>query len=85
MSKKNKNKRKFTGGATSAEGSAEKASTEAVETKVQTKQSDDDIKKEFTRLAFVIIFILALLVAIYFYNNQTHILQTFTHRLFGMF
>lgn len=46
---------------------------------------DDTLKKDFFHLSGVILFILALLAGIHYYDQQTGFLQTMTSRLFSLF
>lgn len=78
MSKKNKNKRRL------LESSEASVAPVAVAAQVATP-ADDDLKREFKHLARTILFILALLIGLYYYDQQNHVLQTFTNSLMGTF
>jgi hypothetical protein len=85
MSKKNKNKRKFESKSDGAESLVESAKSDDAATKPSEEKIQDDVKREFKKLAVTVVFILAILIGLYYYDQQTHILQTFTHKLFGLF
>lgn len=86
MSKKNKNKNR-----SQASGEMVKVATatpvekEIVAKKPEENGKDDDLKREFRNLALVIILILALLIALYYYDQKTQILDQATEQLFNLF
>lgn len=80
MSKKNKNKYKFLG----QSGTSENRTQDSKTANNPEGNLSYDMKKEFRFLAFVIIFILALLIGLYFYDKQTHVLQYLTNKFFSI-
>jgi len=81
MSKKNKNKFKLGG----QQVGADENGTEKAKSEIAPKSQENlsyDMKKEFRNLAIVIIFILALLIGLYLYDKETHILQYLTGKFF---
>lgn len=79
MSKKNKNKFKNADVSTPLAVAASEAAA-----KPQTVPGDDLIK-EFKHLAIVILFILALLFVIDYYNEKADILRVLTDKLYSLF
>ena len=75
MSKRNRNKNRFV--SPSAPAAAPKSQPEAAQ--------GDTLKKDFLHLGGVILFILALLAGIHYYDQQTGFLQTMTSQLFSLF
>ncbi|MFA7169257.1 MAG: hypothetical protein WC178_00150 [Candidatus Paceibacterota bacterium] len=75
MSKKNKNKYKAT---VQRETSEDK--NKIVSEKPEDKAAAD-FKNEFKHLAITIVFILLILVGLYYYDQQNHILQDFADKL----
>lgn len=84
MSKRNKNKQKFSNQAAPVQ-TVEKSAEEKAEKNTAATQQVDTIKKDFRNLAIIVIFLIVLLFALYFYNKQTHVLQYFTTKLFSLF
>ena len=79
MSKKNKNKRKLPESTEVPGAAKENAAAKPADS------VSDDLKREFKHLALTITFILLLLAAIYYYDQQAHILKTFTDQIMGIF
>lgn len=82
MSKKNKNK--FKNANPTAPAATQPSAAGEAATKQQTAPADD-LLKEFKHLAIVIIFILALLFVINYYNEKDGILQSFSDRFYSLF
>lgn len=81
MSKKNRNKNKI------QDNNAGFASSSAKESAapVRKDEKDADLRNEFKHLALTILFILALLAALYYLDREGQILEKWTGWLFGLF
>lgn len=83
MSKKNKNKSKL-----KAESSVVMDISPTAKKTGEKKPEDEkseDLKKEFKNLAIVILFILALLAVIYYYDQKDQILDQMTSKINQLF
>jgi hypothetical protein len=83
MSKRNKNKYKL-----QSQGMKASAPADNIASPAPVKSQENlsyDMKQEFTYLGIVVIFILALLIGLYLYDKETHVLNTMTDKLFGLF
>ncbi len=85
MSKKNRNKRKFDSDKDIVSSPAKNAAGETIAERPSEEKLQDEMKQEFKKLAIIVVFILALLAGLYIFDKQTHIVQTFTHKLFSLF
>ena len=79
MSKKNKNKRKSDPTAPALEPQANAASVSQ-----PASQADRDMARDLKHVVSTILFVLALLVGLYYYDQQAHILRAFTQQLFSI-
>jgi len=86
MSKKNKNKNRSQSSSETVKATiATPVEKEIVAKKPEENGKDDDLKREFRNLALVIILVLALLIALYYYDQKTQILDQVTKKLFNLF
>ncbi|MFA6897400.1 MAG: hypothetical protein WCQ96_03900 [Patescibacteria group bacterium] len=86
MSKKNKSKnRPQASGETVKAAAATPVEKEIAAKKPEENGKEDDLKREFRNLALVIILVLALLIALYYYDQKTQILDQVTKKLFNLF
>lgn len=84
MSKRNRNKNKARAAETVPAENQPKAENEVKMTS-EDEQLQEHMKKDFKHLGMIIVFIVALLVALDIYNKQSHILDQMTDKLFGLF
>lgn len=86
MSKRNKNKNRFAGQVQTPAVDVEKSAPSEVPTKAKpdTENLSYDMQKEFRNLGLIILFILALLIGLFEYDKETHILRTLTSKLFNL-
>ena len=82
MSKKNKNKNKL-----KTENSVvmDISPTKQTSEKKPGDEKSEDLKKEFKNLAIAILFILALLAIIYYYDQKNQILDQMTSKINQLF
>jgi len=85
MSKRNKNKNRPQSSSETVKAVATPVEKEITPKKPEENGKDDDLKREFRNLALVIILILTLLIALYYYDQKTQVLDQVTKKLFSLF
>jgi hypothetical protein len=85
MSKRNKNKNRSQSSSETVKAAATPVEKEITAKKPEENGKDDDLKREFRNLALVIILILTLLIALYYYDQKTQVLDQVTKKLFSLF
>ena len=58
------------------------------EKKITPKSPDkktNEMKSEFKRVATIMLFIIAILITLYYYDQKNNVLQIFTDQLFSLF
>jgi hypothetical protein len=81
MSKKNRNKNKMQENKSPVESSPAKTSSASK----PDDGKDADLRREFKNLALTILFILALLAALYYFDQKDQILARWTDEIFALF
>jgi hypothetical protein len=84
MSKKNRNKNRHRSGETAAPEAPQKTETVSAGLPEDAKLQEN-MKQDFKHLGLIIVFILALLTSLYYYNLQSHVLAQMTDKLFQLF
>lgn len=88
MSKKNKRKFASQAGPAPAAAAENTAAAKEAETEKPAKLQENEgynVNKELRNLAIIAFVLIALLVGLYYYDQQTHILQQFTSKFFAIF